>query len=105
MGRSIRSIRFLAFAFLILTTSARAAAQTHAKGAADPTPTPRDIPAPAAPARAVAKALADAHGRRKDPRGPQRERPIIPAEKRWHLVWPAPDTRVGLSWPSADPNR
>jgi hypothetical protein len=105
MTRSIRSIRFLAFAFLILTTTARAAAQTHAKGAVESQPTPRDVPAPAATARAVAKALADAHGRRKEPRGPQRERPIIPAEKRWHLVWPAPETRVALSWPSADPNQ
>ena len=105
MGLSIRSIRFLAFAFLILTTAARAAAQTHAKGATEAKPTPQDVPAPAATARAVAKALTDSQSRRKEPRGPQREKPIIPAEKRWHLVWPAPETRVALAWPYADPNR
>jgi hypothetical protein len=105
MGRSIRSIRFLAFAFLILTTSARAAAQTHAKGAGESKPTPQNTPAPAATARAVAKALTDAKARRKAPRGPQPERPMIPVEKRWHLVWPTPETRVALSWPAADTSR
>ena len=104
MGRSIRSIRFLAFAFLILTTAGRAAAQSHQKGSVDPKPTSSDVPAPAATARAVAKALTDSRQRRKEPR-PQREKPIIPAEKRWHLVWPAPEKRVALSWPSADPLR
>lgn len=99
MGRSIRSIRFLAFAFLVLTTAARAAAQSHHKGAPEPKPTSGDVPAPAATARAVAKALADSQQRRKEPRGPQRERPIIPAEKRWELVWPTPEQRIALSWP------
>lgn len=100
MGRSIRSIRFLAFAFLILTTAARAAAQSHQKGAPEPKPTSADVPAPAATARAVAKALTDSQQRRKEPRGPQRERPIIPAEKHWHLVWPTPEKRVALAWPA-----
>ena len=97
-----RSIRFLAFAFLILTTAARAAAaQSHDKGAVTSKPTPQDVPAPAATARAVAKALTDAQQRRKEPRGPQKEKPIIPAEKRWHLVWPAPEGRVALAWPAS----
>jgi hypothetical protein len=100
MGRSFRSIRFLAFAFLILTTAVRAAAQSHPKGGSAPKPTPSEVPAPAATARAVAKALTDAKQRRKDPRGPQRERPLIPAEKRWHLVWPTPEKRVALAWPA-----
>jgi hypothetical protein len=105
MGRSIRSIRFLAFAFLILTTAVRAAAQSHHKGAQEPKPTPGDVPAPAATARAVAKALTDAKQRRKDPPGPQRERPVIPAEKRWHLVWPTPEKRIALAWPPTDTAR
>jgi hypothetical protein len=105
MGRSIRSIQFLAFAFLILTTGARAAAQTHAKGAAEPKPTPQDVPAPAATARAVAKALTDSQARRRAPRGPQPERPLMPVEKRWHLVWPTPEKRVALNWPSGDTPR
>jgi hypothetical protein len=100
MGPSIRSIRLLAFAFLILTTAVRAAAQSHQKGAPATAPTPGDVPAPAATARAVAKALADAQQRRKDPPGPQREKPIIPAEQRWHLVWPTPEKRVALAWPA-----
>jgi hypothetical protein len=100
MERSFRSIRFLAFAFLILTTAARAAAQSHHKGAPESRPTSGDVPAPAATARAVAKALTDSQQRRKEPPRPQRERPLIPAEKRWHLVWPTPEKRVALAWPT-----
>ena len=97
-----RSDRFLAFLFLILTTAARAAAaaQTQDTAPVQAKKAPHDVPAPAATARAVAKALTDAQARRKEPRGPQRDRPVMPAEKRWQLVWPVPEERVALAWPA-----
>jgi hypothetical protein len=97
-----RSVRFFVFVFLILTTAGRAAAaQSNDKTAVPAKEVPRDAPAPAATARAVAKALTDAQARRKDPRPPQRDRPVIPAEQRWQLVWPVPEERIALAWPAS----
>jgi hypothetical protein len=95
-----RSVRFLAFAVLILTAAARAAAHSHHKSIGNDEELPHDVPAPAATARAVARALTDAQARRKPVRGPLRDRPIIPAETRWHLVWPIPEDRVAANWPA-----
>jgi hypothetical protein len=93
-----RSVRFLAFALLILTAAARAAAHSHPKGVGKDEEVPHDVPAPAATARAVARALTDAQSRRKPVRGPLKDRPIIPAETRCHLVWPIPEDRIAVNW-------
>ncbi len=95
-----RSVRFLVFGVLILTAAARAAAQSHGKEDVHAKPAvPQEAPAPAATARAVAKALADARARRKESRNALHERPQVPAERRWQLVWPEPQRRVTLTWP------
>jgi hypothetical protein len=95
-----RSVRFFAFAVLILTAAARAAAHASHKGIGKTEEAPHDVPAPAATARAVARALTDAQARRKPVHGPLRDRPIIPAETRWHLVWPVAQDRVAAHWPA-----
>ena len=107
-----RPVRFVVFALLILTAAGRAAAQSHDKEAAQAKPgVPHEAPAPAATARAVAKALTDARARRKESRSALHQRPALPAERRWLVVWPEqprrvtltwPEERVALSWPSSD---
>lgn len=94
-----RSVRFLAFAVLILTAAARAAAHSHHKGTGKDEELPHDVPAPAVTARAVARALTDAQARRKAVQGPLRDRPIIPAETRSHLVWPVPEDHIAVARP------
>src|SRR5687768_9610159 len=87
-----RSIRLLVCALLVMTTVASAAAQSHGDVPPASTPAATAPPGAAAPAQA---------GRRRTPQ-PRRNRQLpIPAEKRWAMVWPTPDRRVVLIWPSA----
>ena len=100
-----RRIRFLIFALLILTAGTRAAAQSHAtetKAAVPVKHAPKEspVPAPAATARAVARALTDVQAQRRTRPTPQRDREVLPAEKRWQLVWPSGNERVVLAWPA-----